>query len=50
MMECLMLGKAIVAPRAPNICEILSDDDNAALFDEAVPGSLRSNIDPNLQG
>ncbi|MBP8214670.1 MAG: glycosyltransferase, partial [Propionivibrio sp.] len=44
MMEYLMLGKAIVAPRAPNICEILSDDDNAALFDEAVPGSLEATL------
>ncbi|WP_153110295.1 glycosyltransferase family 4 protein [Propionivibrio limicola] len=40
MMEYLVLGKAIVAPRTPNICEILSDGENAALFDENVPGSL----------
>lgn len=40
MMEYLALGKAIVAPRTPNILEILDDGDNAVMFDENVPGSL----------
>jgi len=42
MMEYLVLGKAIVAPRLPNILEILDDGDNAALFDENVDGSLEA--------
>lgn len=44
MMEYLVLGKAIVAPRAPNICEILCDGKNAVLFDEGVPGSLEATL------
>lgn len=44
MMEYLMLGKAIVAPRTPNILEILTDGGNAALFDENVPGSLENTL------
>ena len=42
MMEYLVLGKAIVAPRALNICEILSDGENAVLFGEAERGSLEA--------
>ena len=44
MMEYLVLGKAIVAPRTPNILEILADGENAALFDESVPGSLENTL------
>lgn len=33
MMEYLVLGKAIVAPREPNLLEILTDKDNALMFD-----------------
>lgn len=40
IMEYLVLGKAIVAPRTSNILEILEDGENAALFDEKVSGSL----------
>jgi glycosyltransferase involved in cell wall biosynthesis len=42
MMEYLVLGKAIVAPRTPNILEILDDGENAAMFDENVPGSMEN--------
>ena len=44
MMEYLVLGKAIVAPRAPNILEILNDGENAAMFDENAPGSLEKTL------
>lgn len=33
LFEYLVLGKAIVAPRVPNIMEVLRDGDNALLFD-----------------
>ena len=33
LFEYLALGKAVLAPRVPNIMEILSDGDNALLFD-----------------
>lgn len=42
MMEYLILGKAIVAPRTPNILEILEDGENAVMFDEGVAGSLET--------
>jgi len=44
MMEYLVLGKAIVAPRLPNILEILDDGENAAMFDEQTPGSLETTL------
>jgi glycosyltransferase involved in cell wall biosynthesis len=34
LMEYLALGKAVVAPSTPNLCEVLTDGDNALLFDE----------------
>ncbi|MDE2598533.1 MAG: glycosyltransferase family 4 protein [Rhodocyclaceae bacterium] len=34
LMEYLALGKAVLAPRTPNLCEVLTDGDNALLFDE----------------
>lgn len=40
LMEYLVLGKAILAPRAPNLLEVLSDGENALLFDEADAGSF----------
>lgn len=43
LMEYLVLGKAIIAPATPNLLEIL-DDANAAMFDEAEPGSLQSRL------
>ncbi|MFT3847194.1 MAG: glycosyltransferase family 4 protein [Propionivibrio sp.] len=44
MMEYLVLGKAIVAPRTPNIMEILEDGDNAAMFDENVEGCFEQTL------
>lgn len=40
LMEYLVLGKAIVSPRTPNLLEILTDGENAAMFDENKQGSL----------
>lgn len=40
LMEYLVLGKAIVAPREPNLLEVLTDDLNACLFDSAAPGGF----------
>ena len=44
MMEYLVLGKPIVAPCAPNLMEILTDGENAVLFDDDVPDSLESTL------
>jgi glycosyltransferase involved in cell wall biosynthesis len=40
LMEYLIMGKAIVAPRTANLLEILTDRQNAVMFDESVPSSL----------
>ncbi len=40
LFEYLALGCAIVAPRQPNLEEILCDGDNALLFDAAQPAAL----------
>jgi glycosyltransferase involved in cell wall biosynthesis len=40
LFEYLALAKAIVAPRQPNIEEVLEDERNALLFDPAQPGAL----------
>ena len=40
LMEYLVLGKAIVAPRTENLLEILTDGQNAAMFDDSAPGGL----------
>lgn len=42
LFEYLALHKAIVAPRQPNIEEVLVDGDNALLFDGAQAGALES--------
>lgn len=42
LMEYLVLGKAIVAPREPNLLEVLTDGDNALLFDDTTTGSFES--------
>ena len=42
LFEYLVLGKAVVAPRQPNIEEILVDGENALLFDADRPGALES--------
>jgi glycosyltransferase involved in cell wall biosynthesis len=43
--EYLALGKAILAPRQPNIEEILVDGRNALLFDPAHPEALAAALD-----
>lgn len=40
LFEYLALGKAVIGPRQPNLEEILSDGDNALLFDGDRPGAL----------
>ena len=45
MIEYLALGKAIVAPDQPNICELLTDEYNALLFNPAHPDSMLQTID-----
>lgn len=42
LFEYLALGKAVVAPRQPNIEEVLTDGENALLFDSTVSGSLEA--------
>jgi glycosyltransferase involved in cell wall biosynthesis len=42
LMEYLVMGKAIVAPATPNLCEVLTDGENALLFDEGDPRGLES--------
>jgi len=42
LFEYLALGKAIIAPRRPNITEILDDGRNAVLFDEGRPGDFEA--------
>lgn len=40
LFEYLALSKAIVAPRQPNIAEVLQDGVNALMFDASQPGAL----------
>lgn len=40
LIEYLALGKAIVAPAQANICELLTDEQNALLFDPDQPDAL----------
>lgn len=42
LFEYLALGKAVVGPRQPNLEEVLTDGDNALLFDPKAPGGLES--------
>jgi glycosyltransferase involved in cell wall biosynthesis len=42
LMEYLVLGKAVVAPSTPNLREILTNDTNALLFDDAQPASMEA--------
>ncbi|MFZ6691567.1 glycosyltransferase family 4 protein [Undibacterium sp. SXout20W] len=44
LIEYLAAGKAIVAPNQPNIGELLTDQDNALLFDPNRPGSMPETI------
>jgi len=45
LFEYLALGRAIVAPDRPNIREVLSDGDNALLFDPEGPGALTESVE-----
>lgn len=42
LMEYLVLAKAVVAPREPNLLEVLTDGQNALLFDDKTPGSFEA--------
>lgn len=42
LFEYLALGKAVLAPRTPNIEEVLSHNDNALLFDPAADGAFEA--------
>lgn len=42
LMEYLVLAKAVVAPSTPNLCEVLTHDLNAWLFDEEESGALEN--------
>ncbi len=42
LIEYLALGKAIVAPREPNLLEVLSDGCNALMFDKTSPTGLET--------
>ena len=42
LFEYLALRKAVVAPRCPNIEEVLSHELNALLFDENMPGAFEA--------
>jgi glycosyltransferase involved in cell wall biosynthesis len=45
LFEYLALGKAVVAPREPNLMEVLTDGDNALLFDGKTPGAFETALD-----
>lgn len=40
LFEYMVLGRAIIAPAQPNLLEVLTDGENALLFDPAVPDAL----------
>jgi glycosyltransferase involved in cell wall biosynthesis len=42
LMEYLVLAKAVVAPREPNLLEVLTDGQNALLFDDKTAGSFEA--------
>ena len=42
LFEYMALGKAVVGPRQPNLCEVLTHGENALLFDPAAPGALEA--------
>lgn len=44
LFEYLALGKPVIAPRQPNIEEVLSDGENALLFDAEVQGSFELSL------
>lgn len=45
LFEYLALGKAVIAPREPNLMEVLADGDNALLFDGGVAGDFEAGLD-----
>lgn len=44
LMEYMALGKAIIAPRAQNLLEILKDEHNALMFDASSAGDLQAKL------
>lgn len=44
LFEYMALGKAIVAPRVPNLQEVLTDNENALLFDPEAEMALASTL------
>lgn len=42
LMEYLVMAKAVIAPSTPNLCEVLTDGDNALLFDPDDPKGFES--------
>lgn len=44
LFEYLALGKAVIAPRQPNIEEVLTDGDNALLFDAAEQDAFERSL------
>lgn len=42
LFEYLALGKAVLAPRVPNLEEVLTDGENALLFDDQTPGAMQA--------
>jgi len=54
LFEYLALGRAVLAPRLPNLMEILEDGTNALLFDPDKPGDMETVLarlcdDPELR-
>jgi glycosyltransferase involved in cell wall biosynthesis len=45
LFEYLALKKAVIAPKCPNIEEVLTHDKNALLFDENVQGAFERSLD-----
>lgn len=45
LMEYLVLGKAVLAPREPNLLEVLADGLNARMFDGSDPKALWQALD-----
>ncbi|MFQ5783901.1 MAG: glycosyltransferase family 4 protein [Alphaproteobacteria bacterium] len=45
LIEYMALGRAIVAPARANIRELLTDGENAVLFDPKAPGSLQRAVE-----
>ncbi|MEW5770627.1 MAG: glycosyltransferase family 4 protein [Pseudomonadota bacterium] len=48
LFEYLALGKAVVAPKEPNLMEVLRDGENARLFDGRTAGAFEATLDELL--